>query len=77
MSTVETTFRVRLGDPARLRSLLEFLEGTAYRTVHVTGDTVGVTRPEAVTAQLALEELGMYLRIWQKIHPGVEVAIVD
>ena len=77
MSVVQPRFRIRLQDPARLHSLLEFLEATVYATVDVTHDTIGVTAPEAARPPVARDELRMYLRIWERIHPGAEARLID
>ena len=69
--------RIRLADPQRLHSLLQFLEGTAYTTIHANHEAVAVRPPEGVGEQLARDELAMYLRIWQRIHPGAEVGLTE
>jgi len=75
--TTRSLFMIRVEEFGRLRSLVDFLERTHYTTVHASYDTVGVSPPDSVSEERARAELGMYLRIWEKIHPGATARLAD
>lgn len=73
----KSLFLIRVEDFNRIRSLVDFLERTNYTTVHASYDTVGVSPPDSLDETRARAELDMYLRIWQKIHPGAAATLAD
>lgn len=56
--------KVRVGDPARLRELVSFLESCGCAVTDVDETTVDVT-PEASRRDAAQLELDLYLRVWE------------
>ena len=74
---IKSLFLIRVEEFQRIRSLVDFLERTDYTTVHASYDTVGVSPPDTVSEDRARAELDMYLRIWQKIHPGAAATLAD
>ena len=71
-----TSLRVRLSDPARLHELLDFFEVTVYAPRKIDDDTLEVTAPPALEPGIAYAELGIYLRLWERLHPQVTAQIV-
>lgn len=74
---------VRLSDPRLAEELLGFLRradciadvGDVH--AHAEGIAVEVEVPQAYDAQQARMEVSLYLRVWEAMHPGSGVELLE
>lgn len=68
---------IKVGRPAELDTVLEFFEGTEYGADAVDDVTVALTPPEPFAPTITRREIQIYLRILRRVHPEVDVSVVD
>jgi hypothetical protein len=73
----EQRFEIRVASPDDLPTLLGFLRGTVYEPEPVDERTVAVTSPVAVEPRLARREVALYLRLLERLCPGLAADLVD
>lgn len=66
--------KLRLRDPELADSLRDFLERRECAVGQLHADTLEVSLPHELHADLARLELDLYLRVWQALHdcPSVD-----
>jgi hypothetical protein len=69
--------RLRLGDPALVESLSDFLQRCECAVVRLDAETLEVSLPHELHHQQARLELDLYLRVWQSLHRWSPVEYVD
>jgi hypothetical protein len=69
--------RLRLGDPALVESLSDFLRRRECAVEQVDEDTIEIALPHELHGEQARMELDLYLRVWQSLHAWARVEIVD
>jgi hypothetical protein len=72
---VDYQLEIRIDRPADLDRVVEFFERSAYAPEPVDARTIALTPPEAVDLALARRELELYLRILERVHPGVAATL--
>jgi hypothetical protein len=60
-----------------LDAVLGYFSGTAYDAEPVDERTIAVTPPDSVTRRLARREVDIYLRLLERLFPGVVATLVD
>jgi hypothetical protein len=75
--------RVRIGDPRLAEELLGFLRRAECIVevgdveAHAEGIAVEVDVPRAYDDHQARMEVSLYLRVWEAIHPGSGVELLE
>jgi hypothetical protein len=72
---VDYQLEIRIDRPADLGRVVDFFERSAYVPEPVGARTIALTPPEAVDLPLARRELEIYLRILERVHPGVAATL--
>jgi hypothetical protein len=68
---VDYQLQIAVDNAADLNQVVEFFEGTAYAPLRMDDRTVTLTPPDQVSASLARREIQIYLRVLDRVHPGV------
>jgi hypothetical protein len=68
---------VQVSDARLRRSLLAFLARTSYAAEARDDGILVVDPPGALEPEVARAELGVYLRIWERLTPGAIAHLVD
>lgn len=68
-------FEIRINRPADLDLVVELFERSAYAPEPMDARTIALTPPDAVGVPLARRELEIYLRILERVHPGVAATL--
>jgi hypothetical protein len=68
---------IRVSRSADLDAVLEFFERTAYGAEPVDDVTVVLTPPDPFAMALARREIEIYLRVFRRVHPHVDVSVLD
>jgi hypothetical protein len=68
---VDYQLQIAVDNAGNLSRVVEFFEGTAYAPRQVDDRRVTLTPPDQVSARLALREIQIYLRVLDRVHPGV------
>jgi hypothetical protein len=68
---------IRVSRPADLGAVLEFFERTEYGAEPVDAVTVGLTPPDPFAPALAKREVEIYLRVLRRVHPHLDVSVLD
>jgi hypothetical protein len=68
---VDYQLQIAVDNAANLNRVVEFFEGTAYAPRRMDDRTVTLTPPDQVAAGLARREIQIYLRVLDRVHPGV------
>jgi hypothetical protein len=75
--------RVRISDPGLAEELLDFLRradciaDVGDVEAHAEGIAVQVEVPRAYDDQQARMEVALYLRVWEAMHPGSGVELLE
>ena len=75
--------RVRISDPGLAEELLGFLRradciaDVGNVQAHAEGLAVQVEVPQAYDDQQARMEVSLYLRVWEAMHPGSGVELLE
>jgi hypothetical protein len=75
--------RVRISDPGLAEELLGFLRradciaDVGAVEAHAEGIAVQVEVPRAYDEQQARMEVALYLRVWEAMHPGSGVELLE
>jgi hypothetical protein len=75
--------RVRISDPGLAEELLGFLRradciaDVGDVQAHAEGIAVDVEVPQAYDDQQARLEVSLYLRVWEAMHPGSGVELLE
>jgi hypothetical protein len=78
MIVVEPTqLEIRVSRPADLDAVLDFFERTEYGADPVDAVTVSLTPPDPFALALARREIEIYLRVLRRVHPHLEVTVLD
>ena len=75
MLAVDYQLEISIDRPADLDRVVEFFERSAYAPEPVDERTIALTLPEALELPLARRELEIYLRILERVHPGVAATL--
>jgi hypothetical protein len=75
--TGRVSIRLRVGDPELRESLRDFLELRECRTEHLGEGILEAELPHELNREAANLELHLYVRVWQSLHGGVWVEVVD
>jgi hypothetical protein len=57
--------------------LLRFFGRTQYEVEQTGTRTVALTPPDDADSRIARRELGVYLRVLERLHPGLGASFVD
>jgi hypothetical protein len=69
--------RLRLGDPALVESLSDFLRRRECAVEQTDEETIEISLPHELHDEQARMELDLYLRVWQSLHGWVRVELID
>jgi hypothetical protein len=72
---VDYQLEIRIDRPADFDRVMEFFERSAYAPEPVDERTIVLRPPEALNLPLARRELEIYLRILERVHPGVAATL--
>ena len=75
MLAVDYQLEIRIDRPADFDRVMEFFERSAYAPEPVDERTIVLRPPEALDLPLARRELEIYLRILERVHPGVAATL--
>jgi hypothetical protein len=67
---------IRVSRTADISHLLGFFKRTEYEAEQLDERTVALTAPRNADAKLARREIGIYLRMLDRIHPGLGAFVV-
>ncbi len=68
--------QIAIDHPTNVDQVVDFFEGTAYEPKRVDDRTVALTPPERVSARLARREVEIYLRVLERVRPGVGATLL-
>ena len=68
---------IRVSRPTDLDEVLAFFERTEYGAEPVDAVTVGLTPPDPFAPALAKREVEIYLRVLRRVHPHLDVSVLD
>jgi hypothetical protein len=68
--------QVTVEQAANVDRVVEFFEGTAYAPRRFDESTVTLFPPDRISVGLARREVEIYLRVLQRVHPGVSASIM-
>ena len=67
--------KVRRSDD--LDAVIGYFSGTAYAAEPLDERTIAVVPPDSVRRRLARREIGVYLRLLERLFPGLVATLVD
>ena len=68
---------VQVLDARLQRSLLAFLGRTSYAAEARDNGILVIDPPRALDPEVALAELGVYLRMWERLTPGADARVIS
>jgi hypothetical protein len=69
--------QIRIDQPANVERVVDFFAGSAYEPRRLDDHTVALHPPDAISAELARREVGIYLRVLERVHPGAGASLAD
>ena len=76
LRSAQYELQIRIGQPANVERVVDFFAGSAYEPRCLDDHTVALCPPDAISEQLARREVGIYLRVLERMHPGVGAALI-
>jgi hypothetical protein len=73
----ELRFEVKVAWPRDLDAVIGFFGGTVYEPQRIDERTVALTPPAAIDDSIARREVRVYLRLLQRLCPGLAADVVD
>jgi hypothetical protein len=77
MFAPDSQLTIRVATPDDLEPAVRFFERTAYAAQEVDERTVALTPPDKLGESVARREVQIYLRMLERLHPGVIASVVD
>jgi hypothetical protein len=74
---VECELQIRIDQPANVERVVDFFAGSAYEPERLDDHTVALRPPDQISQRLATREIEIYLRVLERIHPGVRASLAD
>ena len=68
--------QITVEQAANVDQVVEFFEGTAYAPRRFDGRTVTLFPPDRISVGLARREVEIYLRVLERVHPGVSASML-
>jgi hypothetical protein len=68
--------QLRIDQVANVERVVDFFAGSAYEPARLDDHTVALRPPEDISHRLARREVEIYLRVLERIHPGVGASLV-
>ena len=65
--------RIQLSDPTMTGELVDFFRRRECRAERIDRDVIEVEAHPTLSREKARLELDLLLRVWQSLHPGVEL----
>jgi hypothetical protein len=73
---MEYELQIRIEQVADVERVVDFFAGSAYEPERLDDHTVALRSPDAISERLARREVAIYLRVLERIHPGVGASLV-
>jgi hypothetical protein len=73
---MEYELQIRIEQVANVERVLDFFAGSAYEPARLDDHTVALRPPDAISERLARREVAIYLRVLERVHPGVGASLV-
>jgi hypothetical protein len=73
---VDYELQLRIEQAANVERVVDFFAGSAYVPERLDDHTVALRPPDAISQRLARREVEIYLRVLERVHPGVGAALV-
>ena len=68
--------QLRIEQVANVERVVDFFAGSAYEPARLDDQTVALRPPDGISQRLARREVEIYLRVLERIHPGVGASLV-
>jgi hypothetical protein len=68
--------QLRIDQVANVECVVDFFAGSAYEPARLDDHTVALRPPDDISDRLARREVEIYLRVLERIHPGVGASLV-
>lgn len=73
----EPRFEVKVTWPDDVDAVIGFFGGTVFEPERIDERTVGLRPPAAIDVSVARREVGIYLRLLERLCPGLAADVVD
>jgi hypothetical protein len=69
--------QLRIDQVANVERVVDFFAGSAYEPARLDDHTVTLRPPDDISQHLARREVEIYLRVLERVHPGVGAILVS
>jgi hypothetical protein len=73
---VDYELQLRIEQAANVERVVDFFAGSAYEPERLDDHTVALRPPDEISQRLARREVEIYLRVLERVHPGVGAALL-
>jgi hypothetical protein len=73
---VEYRLQIRIEQAANVACVVDFFAGSAYEPARLDDHTVTLRPPDEIPQRLARREIEIYLRVLERVHPGMGASLV-
>jgi hypothetical protein len=67
--------QLRIEQAANVERVVEFFAGSAYEPQRLDDHTIALRPPHDISRALARREVEIYLRVLERVHPGVGASL--
>jgi hypothetical protein len=68
--------QLRVEQVANVERVVDFFAGSAYEPARLDEHTVALRPPDEISQRLARREVEIYLRVLERVHPGVGASLL-
>ena len=69
--------QLRIEQVSNVERVVDFFAGSAYEPARLDDHTVELRPPDEISERLARREIEIYLRVLERMHPGVGASLVS
>jgi hypothetical protein len=73
---VDYELQLRIEQAANVERVVDFFAGSAYEPARLDDHTIVLRPPDEISQRLARREIEIYLRVLERIQPGVGASLV-
>jgi hypothetical protein len=72
---VNYDLQLRIEQAANVERVVDFFAGSAYKPSRLGDHTIALRPPDDIPHALARREVEIYLRVLERVHPGVGASL--
>jgi hypothetical protein len=76
LPSTDYELQLRIEQTANVDRVVDFFAGSAYEPERLDDHTIALRPPDEISDGLARREVEIYLRVLERVHPGIGASLV-